>query len=117
MADLSIQDLSDEDGGAVTFAAAASGGDKFVWESQAFLVVKNDDASSKTVTFTPAFSTINDERYGELTRSSIVVTVAAGTVALVPPLPIAFRNPSDNNKVAITYSAVTSLGIAVVRTA
>lgn len=113
MADLSIQSFADEDGAAITFAAAAAGGDKFVWDSRAFVAIRNDDASPKTVTFTPAFSVINDERYGELTRDAIAISVAAGAVALVPPLPVAFRNVADGNKVAITYSAVTSLKIAV----
>jgi len=116
MADLTIQDLSDEDGGAVTFASAAAGGDKFVWDSRASVIIRNDDAAAKTVTLTPAYTTINDERYGELTRSPIVLSVAAGAVAVIPPVPIAFRNAADQNRVALTYDAVTALKIAVIRT-
>lgn len=116
MADLAIQDLSDEDGGAVTFAAAAGGGDKFVWDSRASVIIRNDDATSKTVTVSPAYATINDPTYGELTRSPIVLTVAAGAVAVIPPVNVAFRNAADANKVALTYDAVTSLKVAVIRT-
>lgn len=115
MADLSIQNLSDEDGGAITFSAAAAGGDKFVWDSRAFVVIKNDDVSAKQVTVTAAYTTIADSRYGELTRSNIVLSVAAGATALIPPLPVAFRNSADGNKVALTYDAVTSLSVAVAR--
>ncbi len=116
MADLTIQNLSDEDGGAITFANAAVGGDKYVWDSRASIIIKNDDASSKTVTVTPAYTVINDERYGELTRSAIVLVVAAGEVAIIPPVSVAFRNAADLNKVALTYSAATSLKVAVIRT-
>ncbi|MBP7704196.1 MAG: hypothetical protein KA105_02785 [Caulobacter sp.] len=115
MADISVQNLSDEDGGAVTFASCASGGDKFVWDDRAFIVIKNDDASSKTVTVTAATTTVNDPRDGEMTRSNIVLSVAAGAVSIIPPVPRLFRNASDSNKVAITYSAVTSLSIGVAR--
>lgn len=115
MADLTIQNLSDEDGGAITFASAAVAGDKFVWDSRASIIVKNDDASAKTVTITPAYTTINDERYGELTRSAITLTVAAGAVAVIPPVPVAFRDAADLNKVALTYDAVASLKVAVIR--
>ena len=116
MADLVIQNLSDEDGGAITFANAAGGGDKFVWDSRVAIFIRNDDAAPKTVTVTPAYSLIIDERYGELTRSAIVLTVPAGAVAVIPPVPIAFRNAADANKVALTYDAVTSLKIAAIRT-
>ena len=115
MADLSILDLSDEDGGAITFAAAATGGDKFVWDSRAFVVIKNDDVAAKQVTITASYTTITDSRYGELTRSNIVLSVAAGATAIIPPVPVAFRNTADSNKVALTYDAVTSLSVAVAR--
>lgn len=115
MADLSIQDLTDEDGAAITFASAAVGGDKFLWDSRAAIILRNDDAAPKQVTVTAAFTAINDERYGELTRSNIVLSVAAGAVAVIPPVPVAFRAAADN-KVALTYDAVTSLRVAVFRT-
>ncbi|MGF7005801.1 hypothetical protein [Aminobacter sp. BE322] len=116
MADLTIQNLSDEDGGAITFANAAGGGDKFVWDSRVAIIIRNDDAAAKTVTVNPAYTTIDDERYGELTRSAIALTVAAGAVAVIPPVPVAFRNAADLNKVALTYDAVTSLKVAAIRT-
>lgn len=115
MADLTIQNLTDEDGGAITFASAAVGGDKFIWDSRAAIIIRNDDASPKQVTVTAAFTAINDERYGELTRSNIVLSVAAGAVAVIPPVPVAFRAAADS-KVALTYDAITSLKVAVFRT-
>lgn len=115
MADLTVQDMTDEDGAAIAFAAADVAGDKFVWDSRAVIVVRNADAASKEVTVTAAFASIDDERYGELTRSNIVLSVAAGATAIIPPVPIAFRNTADLDKVALTYDAVTSLSVAVVR--
>ena len=116
MADLTIQDLSDEDGGAITFADAASGGDKFVWDSRAAIVIQNGDSGSHTVTVTAAYTSISDQTYGELTRSNIELAVDAGAVAVIPPVNVAFRNAADSNKVALTYDAVTSLKVAVIRT-
>jgi hypothetical protein len=115
MADLTIQSLSDEDGGAITFASAAAGGDKYVWDSRAAIVIQNGDASAHTVTVTAAYTSINDATYGELTRSDIVLSVAAGAVAIIPPVNVAFRNAADSNKVALTYDAVTSLKVAAIR--
>lgn len=59
MADLTIQNLSDEDGGAVTFASAATGGDKFVWDSRAAIIIQNGDASAHDVTVNR-----NERRHG-----------------------------------------------------
>jgi len=115
MADLTVQNLSDEDGAAIAFASAAGGGDKFVHDPRASVFIKNDDVSSTTVTITAVQTVVQDKRFGELTRTDIVLVVAAGAVAVVPPLPEAFRNTADLNKVAITYSSVTSLGVGVGR--
>lgn len=115
MADLTIQNLSDEDGGVITFADAAGGGDKFVWDSRAAIIIRNDDESAHTVTVTAAYTSINDPTYGELTRSNIVLSVAAGAVAAIPPVNVAFRNAGDSNKVALTYDGVTDLKVALVR--
>lgn len=115
MADLSIQNLTDEDGAEVTFAAAAAGGDKFIWDARAFLIIKNDDASPTTVTLTAVTTSVTLDKYGELTRSNIALAVGAGEVAVIPPVPEAFRNAADAGKVAITYSSVTDLSVAVAR--
>ena len=114
MADLTIQDMSDEDGAAIAFAAADVAGDKYVWNSRSAIIVKNDDASAKQVTITPAVTTANDPNLGEVTRDNIVLSVAAGEVAAFPAPPPAFRDRADGNKVSLTYDAVTSLSVAIV---
>lgn len=115
MADLTIQDLSDEDGAAITFSSAAAGGDKYIWDSRAAIIIQNGDASAHSVTVIAAYTAIKDATYGELTRADIVLSVAAGAVAVIPPVNVAFRNAADSNKVALTYDAVTSLKVAAVR--
>lgn len=115
MAILSVQDLTAEDGGAIAFVAASVAGDKYAWDTRALIVVKNDDAAAKQVTVAAALVNIADPRYGDLTRSNIVLSVAPGAVAVIPPPPAPFRNSADANQVAITYDAVTSLSVAVVR--
>jgi hypothetical protein len=114
MADLTTQ-LLPEAGASINLAPAAAGGDKFVWDPATALVIRNDDTTAKTVTLTPAVATVTDPEKGALTKAAIVRSVAAGEVAIVPPVSSLFRNEADANKVAIAYSAVTSLRVAAVR--
>lgn len=114
MADLTVHDYSDEDGATMALVSAAGGGDKFLWSNQAFVIVQNGDSGSHTVTATPAFTEIDDAQNGELTRSNIVLTLAAGAIGIIPPLPVPFRSGSDG-KVSLTYDGVTSVKIAVMR--
>lgn len=115
MADLTVQDLSDEDGAAVTMSAADVAGDKFVWSDKAIILIRNGDVAPKQVTVTAVQGTVSHPTHGELTRSNIVLSVAAGATAIIPPLPVSFRNSADANKVAISYDAVTSLTVGIFR--
>lgn len=115
MADLTVQDFTDEDGGAIVFSAADVAGDKFVYSDRALIIVRNADAAAHTVTVTPSSTSTSDSTHGELTRDSIVLTVAAGATALIPPLPRVFRHRTDAGKVPLTYDAVTGLTVAIVR--
>lgn len=117
MADLSVQNFADEDGGVVTLSAADALGDKFVHHAAAAILVRNADAAPHTVTVTPYRTAINDRDHGELTRSSIILAVPAGATGIIPPLPAAFKHGDDANKVHITYDAVTSLSVAILRLA
>jgi len=88
--------------------AATSGGDDCQTGSGVFLAVKNADASSKTVTLaTP--QTVD----GDLAVADRAVTVAAGKIELIP-VTDRYRDPSTG-RAAISYSAVTSVTVAVVR--
>lgn len=88
--------------------AATSGGDTAPTGAGVFLVVKNADASSHTVTLaTP--ETVD----GDLAVADRTVTVAAGKTELIP-LTARYRDPSTG-RAAITYDAVTSVSVAVFR--
>jgi hypothetical protein len=82
--------------------AAASGGDSAEVGTGKFLVIKNGDASAKTVTIvTPG------------TKSGLAIAdgtyvVAAGDYCFVP-LANVFRG--SDGRAAITYSAVTSVSV------
>lgn len=88
--------------------AATSGGDDCQTGNGVFLAVKNADASSKTVTLaTP--QTVD----GDLAVADRAVTVAAGKTELIP-VTDRYRDPSTG-RAAVTYSAVTSVTVAVIR--
>jgi hypothetical protein len=88
--------------------AATSGGDDCQTGAGVFLAVKNADASSHTVTL--AIPQLID---GDRTVQARVVTVAAAKTELIP-VTDRYRNPSTG-RATITYDAVTSVTVAVVR--
>lgn len=61
-------------------AMDATNGNTYYQDGNTFLILKNGGGSSYTVTFTPVLGPLG------LTLSTLVVTVAAGATALVPPL-------------------------------
>ncbi|MFR0354168.1 hypothetical protein [Streptomyces sediminimaris] len=94
-------------GAAVAYTAAAGGGDTCQTGAGVLLLVRNDDASSHTVTLaTPG--TVNG-----LAIADRAVTVAAGAEEAIP-VTNDYRDPSTG-LAAITYDAVTSVTVAVVR--
>jgi hypothetical protein len=92
-------------GTAPTFAAAAAD-DTASTGPRVFLVVRNDDASSKTVTIAGQGTLESGAAYPD--RS---YTVAAGAEAWVPLLAV-YRN--EDSVAEISYSATTSVTRAVV---
>jgi hypothetical protein len=112
MALFAVQTVSGEGGAAVNFNTCNAGGDQIPSNANARIIIDNQDAAAKTVTFTPANTTVQLDAYGTLTRSAIVVVVPATTRW-------AMKNPAGifadgSNNLNITYSAVTSLKIASV---
>ncbi|MCW2242260.1 hypothetical protein [Azospirillum canadense] len=114
MATLSVQSIS-EVGAALTYAAAAAGGDAFPnADDRTFLHVKNGGGSSVTVTITAQTTTATVPGLGVMTKANRTVAIPAGDDRLIGPFPQkAFNNSS--NQVAVGYSAVTSVSVAVVR--
>lgn len=94
--------------------AATSGGDTAVNDGNTYLVVKNGDASSHTITVTPTLSTLTMPGVGQVTVSTSATAVAAGKEAIIGPFaPSAWNNA--NGSISITYDAVTSVTIGAVR--
>jgi len=106
MATLTVQAVSPL-GTVHTLAAAAGGGDKMPPGNHNFLVVKNGDAGSHTVTI----NSVPLSNFG--TDEDLVVAVAAGVTKLIGPLP-ANRFAGTDGLVAITYDGVTSVTVAAV---
>ncbi|WP_326780432.1 hypothetical protein OG481_09810 [Streptomyces longwoodensis] len=95
-------------GSTVTYTPASGGGDTCETGAGVVLLVKNGDASSHTVTLvTPE---VVD---GDLAVADRAVTVAAGAERAIP-VTGRYRNPSTG-RAAITYDAVTSVTVAVLR--
>lgn len=84
--------------------AAAGGGDECITGPGIFLVVRNTDASSKTVTL--ATPQVVD---GDLAVADRTFTIAATTGMSVIPVPHLYRG--TNGRAAITYSAVTNVTV------
>ena len=96
-----------------TFSAATADGDSFINSGVEFLHVKNGHASnSYNVTITVQVTNIHHQQFGSVTKSNVVKAVAAGQDVLIGPFKQSAFN-DNNNEVQITYSAVTTLSVAV----
>lgn len=102
MAALGSPQVLSETGTVLTALTPAGGGDTLVAEQGAVLLVRNADASSKTVTIvTPG------TRSG-LAIADRAVVVANGTTAAIPLAPSLYEDDATG-LVSLTYSAVTSV--------
>lgn len=90
-------------GTAITYAAAAAGGDTFGWVADGVLRVKNGSASSITATVVVPGTT-----YGQA-NPDVPVVVAAGAEAAIGPIPSAL---AVEGVVSVTYTAVTTVTVA-----
>lgn len=105
MAALTLQTITDQ-GIALTYVAAAAGGDTAVVGPGCVLHVKNGGGASITVTLaTPG--TVD----GDLAVADRAVTIAAGADAAIALPSSLYADPSDG-RAHITYSAVTSVTVA-----
>lgn len=91
-------------GTAVTYAAAAAGGDTFGRTAAGVLRVKNGSASSVTVTVV----TPGNTKYGQA-DPDVPVAVAAGAEVAIGPFSDAL---AVDGVISVTYSAVTSVTVA-----
>lgn len=111
MATLSVQAIQ-LSGTAVSYSAAAGGGDEFPNDGATKLHVKNGSGSSITVTI----DSPNTCNFGLSANAAhdLTVTVPAGTDKFIGPF-TADRFNDANGHVTFTYSAVTSVTVAAVK--
>lgn len=109
MATLTTQQIT-QAGIAVSYTAAAGGGDVFSPGDHTVLRVKNGGGSSIT-------ATVNSVQLcNQGADHDLAVVVAAGAEEVIGPLPAArFANTSDG-LVHVTYSGVTTVTVAVTTT-
>jgi len=107
MATLSIQQIG-RSGLKPSYSGAASGGDQFAHDADAFLHVKNDSGSSIDVTVA---SQVSNAGQG-LTSDDLVVSVPNGEERLIGPFSDqAFAD--SNGHAQISYSATSSISVGV----
>lgn len=110
MADLTKQAIAENDGTAVTYAAAASGGDTIpTFDVRDELIVVNDSGDSIDVTILSHEDCNQDEDH------DLVKAVADGAEMHFRLRPTRrWQNPTTR-KLNISYSAVTSVTVACLR--
>lgn len=109
MADLIAQEI-DLDGLAAAYSAASVGGDTLTPNIDVFLHVKNGGGSSINVTVvTPNLAA------GGLAIADSVTAIPAASDRFIGPFPAKHFARSSDGKADITYSAVTSVTVAVLK--
>jgi hypothetical protein len=107
LAVLTVQEVS-LTGLSLAFAAAAAGGDEFANTGREYLHVKNASAGDVTVTFDSVAPC--NQGYDH----NVAVVVPAGGERIIGKFePGRFNN--SNNRVAVSYSGVTSVTVAAVK--
>jgi len=108
----SVQTLTLNNGTSPTFAAADATGDNYINNGKTYLLVLNGGASPVTCT---AVNQIADNFGGAASSHNVAVSCPNGTTpTLIGPLD-PFRFNDGNGRSNVTWSAVTSVTIAVVQ--
>ena len=97
-----------------TYNAASGGGDTFPNDGRTYAHLKNGSGAPITVTF-DALPSYTDNALGLLSLADTVITVPASGEKVVGFFPPARFNDVTTGRVAMTYSGVTSLTVAVVK--
>jgi hypothetical protein len=107
MATLNLTAVPIAGGASITdnLVAAAAGGDSAAVGEGRFLVVKNGDASSHTVTISTPGTVAG------VAIAEVAVTVAASKLSVIPLSSRVFKDATG--RAAITYDAVTSVTVGV----
>ncbi|MFN8993084.1 MAG: hypothetical protein ACK5X3_05380 [Pseudomonadota bacterium] len=115
MATLTVQDIDLGTGLAPTYVSADAAGDQYANDGRTYLHIKSTHGSAHTVTVTPVATAIDDPQFGRIVPAARTFTVAGGAERILPFFGQAGYN-NANNRVAVTYSAVSGLTVAAIRT-
>lgn len=112
MATLAVEQIA-ETGLAATYNTAAAGGDTFDNDTSGriFILVKNGDASSMTVSCALAKNPPSIDGFGVIKKDPISVSVPATDERLIGPFPYDAYGANPD----IQYTSVTSLTVAVLK--
>lgn len=94
-------------GTTITYGACAGGGDQFTNTGKEFILIKNGDASPHTITVA------SPTQCSQGSTHNVAVVVSAGAELSIGPFASARFN-DINGFAQLTYSAVTSVTIAIV---
>lgn len=112
MATITVQEISQA--GLEATYAAANDGDVFTNTGQEMLQAINASGGDIIATITPAKPVKNIPGLGDMTKSTVTVTITAGEERFIGPFePAVFNNSSG--QVTINYDGVTSLTSAVLK--
>lgn len=109
MATLTVQDVTGTTGIVPTYASADSAGDKFTNDGKTQFHVKNDGAASITATVD------SPQKCSQGFEHDVAVAVAAGAEKIIGPFDKSRFNDTSGF-VVVTYSAVTSVKVAALKT-
>jgi hypothetical protein len=112
MATLSVQTATHPRKRSIALASASGGGDVAPNDNGGVsIVVRNGDASAKTVTIKSYFTGVSPPG---TEKSDLTLSIPAGEVAILGPFDAAAWN-NALKQVEITYSAVTSVTVAAIK--
>lgn len=101
-----------EAGLSVTLTAPGSVTNTFTNTGKEFILIENSSGSSLTCTVTTRVSTVDNNLYGDLTKSNAVETVTANSISLMGTFSTTAYNDSDS-LVSFTLSTTTDVKIAI----
>ncbi len=109
MADLNVQEISNE--GLTPVFTAVNAEDKFSIGSdqRIFLYIKNDDTAAKTVTIPKQRSSVVVDGYGRLDIEDIVISIPAGEERMIGAYPNLAYSSLPSSDVTVQYSDTTSV--------
>ena len=114
MALLTSQNI-DETGLLPTMSAVSGGGDTFQNGGNAFILVKNDNEASTTITPTVVTATVETSQYGQLSKVSLPLVVTAGSIGIVGPFaPGAYNDTSGIMTVVLSVTSSVTIAVLIV---